>query len=157
MAGMVRKNLDSPEETRPFEEGMGKLELVNMEGGPIGRACFVTKTTRVEDHDVGPVPPIFDRLAGLENVAPQRRKNPVRPHPAPTRHAFLCPRRPSSRSGHGRPGRSHRRSSGAHAGTCDRTAATRPITNSPRTSGSAPMAIRRASPSRAGPDICWPH
>src|SRR4249920_2140125 len=40
MAGMVRKSLDSPEETRAFEGGMGKLELVNMEGGPIGRATF---------------------------------------------------------------------------------------------------------------------
>src|SRR6266699_2692215 len=40
MAGMVRKSLDSPEETRAFEAGMGKLELVNMEGGPIGRATF---------------------------------------------------------------------------------------------------------------------
>ena len=36
MAGMVRKSLDSPEETRAFEAGMGKLELVNMEGGLIG-------------------------------------------------------------------------------------------------------------------------
>ena len=40
MAGLVRMSLDSPEETRPFEEGMGKLELVNLEGGPVGRATF---------------------------------------------------------------------------------------------------------------------
>ena len=40
MAGFVRKNFDSPEETRPFEEGMGKLDLVNLEGGPVGRATF---------------------------------------------------------------------------------------------------------------------
>jgi quercetin dioxygenase-like cupin family protein len=40
MAGLIRKSLDSPEETRPFEEGKGKLELVNVEGGPVGRATF---------------------------------------------------------------------------------------------------------------------
>ena len=40
MAGLVRKSLDSPEETRPFEDGKGKLELVNLEGGPVGRATF---------------------------------------------------------------------------------------------------------------------
>ena len=32
MPGLVRKSLDSPEETRPFEGGKGQLELVNMEG-----------------------------------------------------------------------------------------------------------------------------
>ena len=35
---MVRKSLDAPEETRPFEKG--KLELVNIEGGAVGRATF---------------------------------------------------------------------------------------------------------------------
>ena len=40
MAGLIRKSLDSPEETRPFEDGKGKLELVNLEGGPVGRATF---------------------------------------------------------------------------------------------------------------------
>jgi quercetin dioxygenase-like cupin family protein len=40
MAGLIRKSLDSPEETRPFEEGKGKLELVNLEGGAVGRATF---------------------------------------------------------------------------------------------------------------------
>ena len=40
MAGLVRMSLDSPEETRPFEDGKGKLELVNLEAGPIGRATF---------------------------------------------------------------------------------------------------------------------
>jgi quercetin dioxygenase-like cupin family protein len=40
MAGLVRKSLDSPEETRPFEEGKGKLELVNLQGGSVGRATF---------------------------------------------------------------------------------------------------------------------
>lgn len=40
MAGLLRKSLDSPEETRPFEEGKGKLELVNLQGGSVGRATF---------------------------------------------------------------------------------------------------------------------
>ena len=40
MAGLVRMSLDSPEETRPFEDGTGKLELVNLKGGAIGRATF---------------------------------------------------------------------------------------------------------------------
>ena len=40
MAGLIRMSLDSPEETRPFEDGKGKLELVNLEGGPVGRATF---------------------------------------------------------------------------------------------------------------------
>jgi quercetin dioxygenase-like cupin family protein len=38
MSGLVRKSLDSPEETRPFEKG--KLELVNVDGGAVGRATF---------------------------------------------------------------------------------------------------------------------
>ena len=40
MAGMLRMSLDAPEETRPFEDGMGKVELVNVEEGPVGRATF---------------------------------------------------------------------------------------------------------------------
>jgi quercetin dioxygenase-like cupin family protein len=40
VAGMIRKSLDAPEETRPFEEGMGKLDLVNVESGPVGRGVF---------------------------------------------------------------------------------------------------------------------
>lgn len=40
MAGLVRMSLDSPEETRPFEAGMGKLELVNTSAGGVGRATF---------------------------------------------------------------------------------------------------------------------
>jgi quercetin dioxygenase-like cupin family protein len=40
MSGMIRKSFDSPEETRPFEEGMGELQLVNLEAGPVGRATF---------------------------------------------------------------------------------------------------------------------
>jgi quercetin dioxygenase-like cupin family protein len=41
MSGLVRKSLDSPEEIRPFEGGMGQIELVNMEGGAVGRGTFL--------------------------------------------------------------------------------------------------------------------
>lgn len=40
MAGLVRKSFGSPEEVRPFEAGKGRLELVNMDAGPVGRATF---------------------------------------------------------------------------------------------------------------------
>ena len=40
MPGMVKKSLGSPEELRTFADGKGKLELVNMEAGPVGRATF---------------------------------------------------------------------------------------------------------------------
>jgi quercetin dioxygenase-like cupin family protein len=40
MSGLMRKSLDQPEETRPFEDGKGKLELVNMDAGAVGRATF---------------------------------------------------------------------------------------------------------------------
>jgi len=40
MAGLVRKSLNSPEETRPFEGGKGQLELVNLDTGAVGRATF---------------------------------------------------------------------------------------------------------------------
>ena len=40
MAGMIRKSLDMPQETRIFEAGMGKLELISTEAGPAGRATF---------------------------------------------------------------------------------------------------------------------
>jgi len=41
MAGLVRKSLDQPEETRPFEGGTGQLQLVNMADRPVGRATFL--------------------------------------------------------------------------------------------------------------------
>jgi len=40
MAGLIRKSLEAPEETRPFEGGTGQVELVNLDGGPVGRATF---------------------------------------------------------------------------------------------------------------------
>ena len=41
MAGMYRKSLNSPDETRSFEEDMGTLEVVNTSSGPVGRATFL--------------------------------------------------------------------------------------------------------------------
>jgi quercetin dioxygenase-like cupin family protein len=40
MAGLVRKSFDSPEETRQFEQHKGKLDLVNIDAGAVGRATF---------------------------------------------------------------------------------------------------------------------
>ncbi|MBV9050409.1 MAG: cupin domain-containing protein [Solirubrobacterales bacterium] len=40
MAGLTRKNFDAPDETRPFEDGMGQLEVINTEDGVVGRATF---------------------------------------------------------------------------------------------------------------------
>ncbi len=40
MAGMIQKSFDSAEEVRPFEQGSGQLELVNLDSGPVGRATF---------------------------------------------------------------------------------------------------------------------
>lgn len=40
MAGMIRKSLDEPEDTRPFEDGKGKLDLVDLQNGGVGRAVF---------------------------------------------------------------------------------------------------------------------
>ena len=37
MPGLTRKSFDAPDETRPFEEGMGKLEVINSEDGVVGR------------------------------------------------------------------------------------------------------------------------
>ena len=40
MSGLVRKSFDSPEETRPFEDGKGKIDLVDLGGGAVGRGVF---------------------------------------------------------------------------------------------------------------------
>lgn len=37
---LVRKSLNSPDETRPFEGETGQLQLVNIDGGAVGRATF---------------------------------------------------------------------------------------------------------------------
>ena len=40
MGSLIKMNFDKPEEVRPFESSSGKLELINIEGGPVGRATF---------------------------------------------------------------------------------------------------------------------
>jgi len=40
MAGLIRKSFDTPDETRSFEEGKGKLEVINTDSGVVGRATF---------------------------------------------------------------------------------------------------------------------
>jgi len=40
VAQMIRKSLDAPEEVRPFEDGKGRVELVNLDAGAVGRATF---------------------------------------------------------------------------------------------------------------------
>jgi quercetin dioxygenase-like cupin family protein len=40
MGGMQKMSLNSPEEVRPFVGDSGRLELVNLEKGPVGRATF---------------------------------------------------------------------------------------------------------------------
>jgi quercetin dioxygenase-like cupin family protein len=40
MSDLSRKNLDAPDEVRPFEADSGQVELVNTDSGPVGRATF---------------------------------------------------------------------------------------------------------------------
>lgn len=40
MAKMIKMSLDSPEEVRAFADDKGKLELVNIASGAVGRATF---------------------------------------------------------------------------------------------------------------------
>lgn len=40
MAGMQKMSLDAPEESRPFKDGKGRLDLVNTSGGSVGRGVF---------------------------------------------------------------------------------------------------------------------
>jgi quercetin dioxygenase-like cupin family protein len=37
---MIRKSFGTPEEVRPFEQGTGKIELVSLDSGPVGRGTF---------------------------------------------------------------------------------------------------------------------
>jgi len=41
MPKLIRKSLDSPEETRPFVGNTGELQLVNVEESSVGRAIFL--------------------------------------------------------------------------------------------------------------------
>ncbi|MET9511536.1 cupin domain-containing protein [Streptomyces flavidovirens] len=40
MTALVCKNFDSADETRPFEDGKGRLDLLTTDRGPVGRAVF---------------------------------------------------------------------------------------------------------------------
>ena len=40
MAGMQKMSLDAPEDVRPFAGDTGRLELVNIDAGAVGRATF---------------------------------------------------------------------------------------------------------------------
>ncbi|MFE9841108.1 cupin domain-containing protein [Streptomyces goshikiensis] len=40
MAAIVRKSFDQADETRPFADGKGRLDLIETDGGPVGRAVF---------------------------------------------------------------------------------------------------------------------
>ena len=40
MSQLIRMSLDAPGGDPPFEGGTGQLQLVNLAGGPVGRATF---------------------------------------------------------------------------------------------------------------------
>ncbi|MET9541377.1 cupin domain-containing protein [Streptomyces sp. NPDC006553] len=40
MTGIVKKSFDAADETRPFEDGKGRLDLVSGRNGAVGRAVF---------------------------------------------------------------------------------------------------------------------
>ncbi|WP_329275247.1 cupin domain-containing protein [Streptomyces sp. NBC_00691] len=40
MTGIVKRNFDAADETRPFEDGKGRLDLVSGQHGAVGRAVF---------------------------------------------------------------------------------------------------------------------
>src|ERR1700739_3294981 len=40
MASLERKRFDKPDETRAFQSGKGKVEVLNIGGGVVGRATF---------------------------------------------------------------------------------------------------------------------
>ena len=40
MPGLIRKSLDQPDEVRTFEDGSGLLNVVDLDGRPVGRATF---------------------------------------------------------------------------------------------------------------------
>ena len=41
MSQLIRKSLDTPDETRSFDGGTGQLELITTDSGPVGRATFL--------------------------------------------------------------------------------------------------------------------
>ncbi|MET9347685.1 cupin domain-containing protein [Streptomyces termitum] len=53
MAGIVRRSFDSADETRPFADGKGRMDLLSTDHGPVGRAVF-EPGWRWSEH-VGPI------------------------------------------------------------------------------------------------------
>ena len=41
MPRLTRKSFDKPDEVRPFDGGTGQLEVINTDGGAVGRATFL--------------------------------------------------------------------------------------------------------------------
>jgi len=41
MSGSTRKSFDKPDEVRPFDGATGQVEVINTEGGAVGRATFL--------------------------------------------------------------------------------------------------------------------
>jgi hypothetical protein len=41
MSGLTRKSFDKPDEVRPFDGATGQLEVINTDGGAVGRATFL--------------------------------------------------------------------------------------------------------------------
>jgi quercetin dioxygenase-like cupin family protein len=41
MASTIRKSLNNPEETRPVKDGMGQVEIVNMDADAVARVTFL--------------------------------------------------------------------------------------------------------------------
>lgn len=40
MSSLSRKNVATPDETRPFKDGKGRIEVMNLRSGPVGKATF---------------------------------------------------------------------------------------------------------------------
>ena len=41
MSAIIRKSLDTPEESRPVKDGMGHVDIVTLETGTVGRTTFL--------------------------------------------------------------------------------------------------------------------
>ena len=86
MAGLVRKSLDSPEVDRPFEDGMGKLEVVNLEAWSCrpgylrtGMAVVQARQAHRQDRQLPSRGHGLLRLGADEGRHGRRRGNGVRP------------------------------------------------------------------------------
>jgi hypothetical protein len=73
MSALEGKSFDSPDEVREFKAN-GRIELVNLESGPVGKAIFVAKEAFniPAGHDawtVGDEPCVLLDFGGLEGYA----------------------------------------------------------------------------------------